>query len=452
MNTPEPRTPGVSLRRLGAAAFVLGLVQGLGGIVRDCALTCHVGYRFAPLAFLVVAVLSLPFVALQLRMQRRLGPEKWRVRATFFVAASLVVFRLVLALLRPGDGSPLHLSSRATYLVFFVWVDVAFMIIGAQLFGLLEGDESATDRGLTVFAGATYGGGLLGGVLATGANGWLQGHLHLPFDVARDHLMLPMALVLISLVPIARGKAAAGSTHDAPLAATPASAISGHIGPTPAVTAAAEGANPPGGLGLALRLLTGDADARAVTTSFVFASAAAIGLEALFFWILTAQTNGDSGYVRLLATMALWINGASLLLAAGGASRIIRRLGLAVTVMLVPASLFVGTGYLLVATMLTVMLTIRVVKDSLSGGLYEPASERLLVRLQGDHYPQQRPVFDVASRAGTGLGALLVLILTLVFHAPVRVLVGVVVALHLAWFATLVPLVRRARALRKVSA
>jgi hypothetical protein len=64
---------GVPLRRLAAAAAVLGLVQGLGSVVRDCALTCHVGYRHAPIAFLIVAALSLPFVALQIKMQQRWG-------------------------------------------------------------------------------------------------------------------------------------------------------------------------------------------------------------------------------------------------------------------------------------------------------------------------------------------------------------------------------------------
>ena len=96
-------------------------------------------------------------------------------------------------------------------------------------------------------------------------------------------------------------------------------------------------------------------------------------------------------------------------------------------------------------TALMVMLAIRVLKDSLSGGLYEPASERLLVRLHGAAYSQQRPIFDVASRLGTGLGAVLVLILTLALQVRLRVLIGVVVLLHLIWLATLIPLARWTR-------
>jgi hypothetical protein len=402
-------TPGsFSLRRLGAAALVLGLVQGLGGIVRDCALTCNVGYRQAPIAFLIVAGLSLPLVALQLRMQRSLGQELWRVYSTLFIAITLLTFRLVLGVLRPDSGAT-GLLSKLTYLGFFVWVDLAFMILGAQLFSLLQGDESSTDRGLTVFATAMYGGGLVGGIVASSINTWLVEHLHLPFDVARDHLMIAMAAVLLLLIPVGRSSAAAPAPPAAPAA-----------GP--------EGSS----LALTLRILTGDPHARLVSMAFAFAAASAICLESLFYWILSEQSTGGGGFVRLLATLAIWMNGVGLVLAAGGASRIIRHLGLGVVVLAVPACLLIGSGYLLLATALFVMLAMRVLKDSLSGGLYEPASERLLVRLHGAGYGKHRPVFDV-------------LMLTLLLHVPLRVLIAVVVVLHLAWLAALVPLARWAR-------
>ncbi len=419
------RTPGASLRRLGAAAFILGLVLGLGGIVRDCALTCHVGYRHAPIAFLIVAALSLPMMALQLRMQRRLGAESWRVRSIFLVVGSLLFFRLLLFLLH---SDPHHVSAvaRVTYVAFFVWVDVAFMIIGAQLFALVQGDEQTTDRGLTVFAASVYAGGLLGGLAAAGLNTWLTERLHLPFDIARDHLMIGMAVVLLTLLPIARTDAAAPASSPIPDKST---------------LEDAEAA----GLKVAWQVLAGDKESRVVTAAFVFAAASSICLESLFFWILTLQASGGSGFVRLLATLSIWMNGASLLLAAGGASRIIRYVGLAAAVLVVPASLLLGSGYLLVATGLFVMLGMRVLKDSLSGGLYEPASERLLFRLQGNRYGKQRPIFEVASRIGAGFGALLVLFITLVLHAPVQALVALVVGLHVLWLLALIPLARRSR-------
>lgn len=437
--------PGVPLRRLGAAAFLLGLVQGLGGIVRDCALTCHVGYRHAPIAFLVVAVLSLPVVTLQIQMQRRWGPELWRVRSIAGVAASLVFFRLVLLALRPVMG-PLPPLSRVTYVGFFVWVDVAFMIIGAQLFGLLQGDEAETDRGLTVFASAVYAGGFLGGVIATALNGYFQNTLRLPFDVARDHLMVGMALTLLLLVPLARSSNAplVSTAGVPPLPTAPAAA---DVPPSPAAPpeAGVPPAAEPGALTVALRTLAGSRDARLISASFLLASSSAICLESLFYWVLTLSTGGSGGFVPLLAKLAFWVNGVSLLLAVGGASRIIRYFGIGTAIVIVPALLLLGSGYLLVATLLLVMLGMRVLKDALGGGLYEPAAERLLVRLKGPGYAAQRPVFDVAHRVGAGLGALFVLTLTLGLDASVQTLIAFVVALHVGWLLSLIPLVRRAR-------
>ena len=120
-------------------------------------------------------------------------------------------------------------------------------------------------------------------------------------------------------------------------------------------------------------------------------------------------------------------------------------MGLAVSVLAVPVCLLLGSGYLFVAAALSVMLVMRVLKDSLSGGLYEPAAERLLVRLPGARYGQQRPIFEVASRLGSGIGALVVLVLTLLFHASLQVMVSVVVVIHLAWLISLIPLARRVR-------
>lgn len=419
----QAQARGVPLRRLAAAAFVLGMVQGLGSVVRDCALTCHVGYRHAPMAFLIVAALSLPFVALQIRMQKRWGQETWRVRSTLLIALSLLLFRFVLSLLR-GESGPVGTGSIVSYVGFFVWVDVAFMLLGSQLFSLLQGDESETDRGLTVFAASVYAGGLFGGLITSAANRVLIERWLLPMDVARDHLMVPMALTLLLLIPIAR------ADDPGPLKQVGTEIPSSQVG---------------GGFADALRVLTGDAQARSVTAAFVLAAASGICLESLFYWILTLNASGGTGFVQLLASLSIWMNGASLVLAAGGSSRIIRHLGLAASVLAVPACLLLGSGYLLLAAALTVMLIMRVLKDSLSGGLYEPASERLLVRLQGARYGEQRPIFEVASRIGTGLGALVVLVLTLLFKVSVQVMVGVVIAVHLFWLLSLIPLAQRVR-------
>lgn len=242
-------------------------------------------------------------------------------------------------------------------------------------------------------------------------------------DVARDHLMIPMAMFLLLLIPTGK------SPNPAP-PAPPEQPASG---------------SPHSGLSEAWRVLAGEAQARQVTAAFVLAAASGICLESLFYWVLTLSASGGTGFVQLLSSLAIWMNGASLVLAAGGSARIIRHLGLAASVLTVPVSLLLGSSYLFVAAALSVMLVMRVLKDSLSGGLYEPASERMLVRLVGDAYAQRRPIFEVASRLGTGIGALVVLTLTLVFHASISALVAVVVGLHILWLLSLIPLAKQVR-------
>jgi ATP/ADP translocase len=363
-------------------------------------------------------------------MQRSWGHELWRRYSTVFVVVILLALRLLLGLLRVDVGAT-ALSAKLTYLGFFVWVDLAFTLLAAQLFSLLQGDESATDKGLTVFATAMYAGGLVGGILASSINSLLVDFLHIPFDIARDHLIIPMAAVLLLLLLLPAGR----TQSAAPVTARTQEGL-------PESTHTIGIADQSGTIQHALRTLTGDRHARLVSMAFAFAAASAICLDSLFYWILSEQSAGGGGFVHLLAMLGIWMNGVSLLLAAGGASRLIRHLGLGVVVLAVPACLLIGSGYLLLATALFVMLGMRVLKDSLSSGLYEPASERLLVRLQGTGYSKQRPIFDVASRIGMGLGALLVLLLTLLLHVPLRVLIAVVVLLHLAWLAVLIPLAR----------
>ena len=96
----------------------------------------------------------------------------------------------------------------------------------------------------------------------------------------------------------------------------------------------------------------------------------------------------------------------------------------------------------LVAAALTVMLVMRVLKDSLAGGLYEPAAEPLLVRLQGESYGQQRPIFEVAGRMGTGVGTLTTI---LIVKSSIQALVIVVVVSHLLWLVSLIPLAQKVR-------
>lgn len=78
---------------MAGPAVVLGVAVGAGLIVRDCSLTCNVGFQNAPFAFLAVALLAFPFVALQLRWLLRTDFAGWQVKCALLAAVCFVGFR-----------------------------------------------------------------------------------------------------------------------------------------------------------------------------------------------------------------------------------------------------------------------------------------------------------------------------------------------------------------------
>ena len=136
--------------------------------------------------------------------------------------------------------------------------------------------------------------GSVRGLITSFANRILIERWLLPMDVARDHLMIPMAVTLLLLIPIAR--------TDAPESAETAGTDSFLRRGGGLCRGAAGWRVTPG---------------RAVTTAFVLAAASGICLESLFYWILTLNASGGTGFVQLLASLSIWMNGASLVLAAG---------------------------------------------------------------------------------------------------------------------------------------
>jgi len=68
--------------------FLVGVTFGLGKVVRDCSLTCNVGFRFAPLGILAVALTVVPVSALRARLETRLGFRRWQSLSAIVVAGS----------------------------------------------------------------------------------------------------------------------------------------------------------------------------------------------------------------------------------------------------------------------------------------------------------------------------------------------------------------------------
>ena len=73
-------------------AFLIGMAFGLGKIVRDCSLTCNVGYELSPLAIIAAGIIAIPISAMTVRLAIRLGYPRWQVWNLAAIAISFFVF------------------------------------------------------------------------------------------------------------------------------------------------------------------------------------------------------------------------------------------------------------------------------------------------------------------------------------------------------------------------
>lgn len=112
-------------------AFLIGMTFGLGKIVRDCSLTCNVGYELSPLAIIAAGIIAIPISAMTVRLAIRLGYPRWQVwnlaaiAISFFVfwfAAYSIVTRYPSGVETSVSAHSGNLPVRLIYLGFFVWL------------------------------------------------------------------------------------------------------------------------------------------------------------------------------------------------------------------------------------------------------------------------------------------------------------------------------------------
>ncbi len=419
---------------LTMAAFV-GLAQGLGLIIRDCSITCNVGFKHAPIAFLILALINAPFVILQVRWIKKWGFLTWQIRSTLVAAISFLVFRLILFLLFKGQEQKFfHISDstwlwsiRTTYIAFFVWVDLIFAVLTSNLFGLLrqESSGSKTEKYLSWIGAAVYAGGLIGGFFAGEVNDWIRKMIPGRWEYARDHLMIAMSLaifVLVTLIYLLQRQKAERPTQSIEPAEEEIS--SGHFTQ-------------------AWKSIRSDRSLLFLAIGFFSTGIATILLDYLFYWLLSTQGEGDGGFVGTLAKFYIWMNGLSLLMIGLGTGRIIRRFGLAFALLALPIALITSTSYLLIQVALPVIFVIRILEESLWGTLYEPATERLLLRIHPDQYNLLRPILEgMMTRLGIGFGAIMILLLTFGIKISLFWMIGVLVGFHILWIGILLFLLK----------
>lgn len=309
-------------------------------------------------------------------------PRRVFVPAAYrFFIANLLVFW---ALLRwSPDGSDLALGR-----VFYVWVSVFNMWV-VSLFWAVMADGWNLERSKRLF-GFIAVGGSAGGLAGAGLTALLVGSVGRIDLLLLSAAMLELAVRCLHALPArlpARGdgEASEGEICDAPRRA-------GALGGIAAIVRS------PYLLGVALYLVLYTVS----STILYFAQAN----------IVEAAAVGREARAVIFARIDAAVNGLTLLLQLGVAGRLIPRLGVGGTLLIVPALTAVGFAVLGAVPTLTVLAVFQVLRRASNYALMHPARETLFTVVPREQRFKSKSFLDTfVYRGGDALGASLYTVL-----------------------------------------
>ncbi len=416
-------------------AFLIGFAFGLGKIVRDCSLTCNVGYRLAPLAILAVAVASLPISALTVRLADQLGYKRWQVLSLCATGLSFFVFwgttTFILTVLADtnqtgGSSSVWTFPLGLVYLLFFVWLGA----LGAALKPNLKSTvyrmfpRTEQTKALAVTTAAVILGGLIGAWLAGVFAPAVMLHFQVRYELARDSLILIMGFMILLTVPVML--IIARVTRTSP--DSPARDLRQEDLDTQSPTMIK------GGLRKAIQILSTNTKLKRMAYLILITGAAETFMLYLFYWLITEQVPATNGRTLFFSDFYIWLNAFTLVFLIFGTNRVINRYGLIFALVSMPITLILGSAYLLYHTAVASIYALRIIYSSLEQSLYGQGLDRLILDVGKTQAPLVRPVLHgLAIRLGRGLGALLVLALALGAGLSIVQLTMFFTGLLIAW-------------------
>ncbi len=395
-------------------AFLIGMAFGLGKIVRDCSLTCNVGYELSPLAIIAAGIIAIPISAMTVRLAIRLGYPRWQVwnlaaiAISFFVfwfAAYSIVTRYPSGVETSVSAHSGNLPVRLIYLGFFVWLGGVSVVFSPNIKRTIYKlyDSRERPKALALSTAAFISGGLAGSFVAAFAIPAIMDKLDLRYELARDTLMLGMGILILLTIPVfviisrLYPRDFFGSQN--------VDSIEAQLSIFPGTSRI--------NLGNSIRLIASDSKLKQMAGLILMRGMADTVLLYLFYWLVTDQTPSTNGRTVFFADFYIVLNASTLLLLVFGTNRIINRVGLILALLILPFTLLLGTSYLIVQTLIVVAYVLRIVDSALEQSLYSQSLDRVILQVDEFRAPSVRPVFHgLAPRIGRGLGAICVLILT----------------------------------------
>ena len=396
-------------------ALLIGLAFGMGKIVRDCSLTCNVGYELAPIAILAMGIVSIPISSLTVRWANRLGYRRWQLLSLGFVAVSFVFFwgstYFVLTMMAETT-----ITESATslwtfplgfiYLCFFIWLGAVGAIVAPNIkttvYKLFADEQRAS--ALAITSAAIILGSLAGAFLGGAIMSYVMRKLAVRYELARDSLIISMGLITLLILPVILlidrySKSSGRNFH--------------RVRP-----AKGEEMEFPGlgrsNLHSSINLIIGNLKLKRMASLILITGIAETIMIYLFYWLISEQVQITNGRAIFFTNFYIWLNAWTLLMLVVGANRLINRFGLIFALVSMPVALSLGSAYLIVQTAILAMYILRVVHSALEQSLYGQGVDRMILSIHEKEAPGVKAILQgLAIRIGRGLGALLVLVLAL---------------------------------------
>ncbi|MFC2156694.1 hypothetical protein ACFLT9_02530, partial [Acidobacteriota bacterium] len=214
METDTSRSPSLLHTILALLPpFLIGIAFGFGKIVRDCSLTCNVGYQFFPLVILVIGILSFPLSAISVRFASRLGYRRWQILSLVSISSVLFLLWAATYFSVTNFGPTASLSFgmdfwgaavKISYILFYIWIGVVGTVIAPNIKGTIYkvfSDQSRA-KGLALTAAVIISGGLIGSFIAGRLAFYLMTTHNIRYELARDSLMLAMGIIPLLIIPL----------------------------------------------------------------------------------------------------------------------------------------------------------------------------------------------------------------------------------------------------------
>ena len=449
VDTPQIPDPTLRMsenkRRLltSLPALLIGLAFGLGKIVRDCSLTCNVGYQLAPVAIIAIALLSIPVSVLAVRFASRIGYKRWQMWSLGLIALSFFIFWAAAYSIigkYPGSADTFvdnggKLPVRLIYLGFFVWLGAVGTIIAPNIKSTVYRVFRRTGRmkALALTNAAVICGGLIGGVLANLVVSMAMRNLGLRFEMARDLLILSMGIVILSILPViviidklcCRTFNESSFTHPQ----DELHIIYSDLGKS--------------NFRNAIQWIISDNRIKRMALIISLRGVSETVLIYLFYWLVAEQTPAVNGRTLFFADFYILLNAGTLLILLMGTNRLIDRYGLVFSLITLPVALFLGSVYLIFNIAMVVTYVLRIVDTAFEQSFYFQGVDRLLLDVDESRASYVRPILQgLAVRVGRGVGAALILVLALGIGVSASHMAVFLAAILLIWITAVISLHR----------